>query len=141
MHKQTFYQKGTKFIAAIMIVMLALVAMPTSLVQAADTGWQNPTNNAATTGGDNNGFETNPANAYTDGAGNATNNNGASDRHLYYGYNFSGVPSGDIIDGISKAMEHVEVCHRKQGRGKGVSIDIQDHVPVIIAGIAACEQK
>ena len=100
MHKQTFYRIGTRFIAAIMIVMLALAAMPTNLVQAADTGWQNPANNAATTGGDNNGFETNPANAYTDGAGNATNSNGAGDRHIYYGYNFSGIPSGDIIDGI-----------------------------------------
>ena len=39
---------------------------------SADTGWLNPTANAAPPGGDGNGFESNPTNAYGDGNGNAS---------------------------------------------------------------------
>ena len=46
-----------KTLTVFMVVMLALTALPVPTAQAADTGWQSPTSNAATTGGDGNGFE------------------------------------------------------------------------------------
>lgn len=59
----------------------------------ADTGWLNPSAQAADTGGAGNGFELNPTNAYADGAGYASNvdNQGAGggDRHRYYQYGIS----------------------------------------------------
>ena len=102
---RTFYQATSKFIAAIMIAMLALTALPVSPAYADDTGWVNPQSNAATYGGDNNGFESNPWDAYANGGGYAYNNNGEGDRHLYYGYNFSGIPSGATIDGIEVRLD------------------------------------
>ncbi len=37
-----------------------------NVASAADTGFASPSANASDTGGDGNGFETNPTNAYTD---------------------------------------------------------------------------
>jgi len=84
-------------------------AAPTS------TGLQNPTANAADTGGDGNGFESNPANANTDNATFAVDTNSGSgkstsctstqkDRHRYFNYNFS-IPGGSTISGIEVRLD------------------------------------
>ncbi len=82
------------------------------------SGWISPSSNAAVTSGsgDNNGFQTNPANAYSDNAvfavdtnsGTNTNtacNNTGKDRHVYYTYDFSSVPSGSSILGIEVRLD------------------------------------
>jgi FtsP/CotA-like multicopper oxidase with cupredoxin domain len=70
------------------------------------TGFRNPTAEAADTGGDGNGFELNPANAFTDGAGFASNIDGAGDQHRYYVYGFDGaIPAGATILGIEAQLD------------------------------------
>ncbi len=54
-----------------------------------NTGLLDASSDASDTGGDADGFETNPTNAYADGGGNATNMDGAADRHRYYSYTIS----------------------------------------------------
>ena len=71
----------------------------TSAPSFANTGYLNPSAQAATSGGDNNGFELNPTYAYGDGPLYASNVDGPGDRHLFYNYGIS-VPSGSTIDGI-----------------------------------------
>ena len=79
---------------------------------ASSTGYKNPTAQAAvtTSSGDNNGFQTNPTNAFTDdglfavdtnsGTGTSTScTSTAKDRHRYYNYGFN-VPAGSTIQGI-----------------------------------------
>jgi len=105
MHTRTFYQATSKFVSALMLAMLLLAAMPVSPAYAADTGWVDPQSNAATSGGDWNGFETNPTGAYANGGGYAYNSNGDGDRHLYYGYNLSSIPAGAIIQGIEVRLD------------------------------------
>jgi len=82
-----------------------------------DTGFRDCSANAAvTTGsGDNNGFQTNPANACGDGGGYAEDTNSGTntdtpcnstgkDRHLFYDYVFS-IPAGSIINGIEVRLD------------------------------------
>jgi hypothetical protein len=84
-----------------------------------DTGYLDPAADAAAPGGDNNGFETNPAGAYADGgwgsSGYATDTNSGTntstscgdsgkDRHVYYNYGIS-VPSGHSITGIEVRLD------------------------------------
>jgi hypothetical protein len=75
-----------------------------------DTGLLSPSANAADSGGDGNGFQTNPANAYADDGLFAVDSDSGSnrstscaddgkDRHLYYDYNVP-VSAGAVIDGI-----------------------------------------
>jgi hypothetical protein len=72
---------------------------------AGDTGYLNPSANAADTGGDGNGFELNPTNAYADGGGYASNINGAGDRHRFYDYGIS-IPGGcTTISGIEVRLD------------------------------------
>jgi len=71
----------------------------TSAPSFANTGYLRPSAQAATSGGDNNGFELDPTDAYTDADGYASNINGALDSHLYYDYGVS-LPSGSMINGI-----------------------------------------
>ncbi len=71
---------------------------------AGDTGLLNPTAQVADTGGDWNGFEFNPTNAYADGGGNASNYNGAGDRHRYYNYGVS-VGANCAIKGIEVRLD------------------------------------
>jgi len=71
----------------------------TSAPSFANTGYLSPSAQAATSGGDNNGFESSPQNAYSDGSGYASNINGALDSHLYYDYGVSLLP-GSTINGI-----------------------------------------
>jgi hypothetical protein len=54
-----------------------------------DTGLLDAGSDAADSGGDGDGFETSSTNAYADGGGNATNTDGAADRHRYYDYTIS----------------------------------------------------
>lgn len=90
---------------------------PTNTPVAGNTGFLSPSANAAQTNsaGDNNGFQTNPANAYADGgaaaqdANSGTNNNSSctansKDRHLYYDYNVS-LPGGVTVTGIEVRVD------------------------------------
>ncbi len=88
----------------IVIVILGLAGPMAAPALAADTGWLNPTANTADTGGDGNGFETNPTSAYSNGSGYASNNNGAGDRHRYYNYNIN-IPAGNVITGIEVRLD------------------------------------
>jgi len=107
------------FLASALAINLIFTGWPISLlsnqinqVQAADTGFLNATSNAAVTtnAGDNNGYQTNPTNAYADNTNSAvdtdsganTNNTCTvigSDKHNYYNYNIS-LPSEAVITGI-----------------------------------------
>jgi prepilin-type N-terminal cleavage/methylation domain-containing protein len=80
-----------------------------------DTGFLDPTANVADTGGDNDGFGSNPTRAYTNdssfavdsnsGSGTGTNCTGSDkDKHKYYNYNFS-LPSGTTINGIEVRLD------------------------------------
>lgn len=63
------------------------------------TGYRTAAANGSDSGGDGNGFESNPTNAYADGSGAASNINGAGDRHRYYNYDIA-IPDGYTIEGI-----------------------------------------
>jgi choice-of-anchor B domain-containing protein len=80
-----------------------------------NTGFLPPSANAATSGGDGNGFQFNPANAYVADnlyardANSGTNGNSSctatqKDKHLYYNYNFN-IPAGSTIDGIEVQLD------------------------------------
>ena len=56
----------------------------------------NPTAQAADTGGDGDGFESNPTNAFADDASSASNVGGDGDRHRFYDYAISLKSSCDI---------------------------------------------
>jgi hypothetical protein len=71
---------------------------------AGDTGWLDPASQAADTGGDGDGFELSPTNAFSDGGGNASNMNGAADRHRYYTYGVS-IPTGCSVVGIEARLD------------------------------------
>jgi hypothetical protein len=72
-----------------------------------NTGFLNPAANAATTGGDNNGYQTSPTNAYSDNAafavdtnsGTNTNSsctNSGKDKHNFYNYGFT-IPGTSVL--------------------------------------------
>src|SRR4030042_55219 len=71
----------------------------TSAPSFVNTGYLDPSAQAATSGGDNNGFELNPTYAYGDGPLYASNMDGPGDRHLYYNHGIS-LPSGSTLDGL-----------------------------------------
>ena len=81
-----------------------LEAMSVCPVYADDTGWKAPSANAADTGGDGDGFELNPTNAYSDDVTVASNIDGPGDRHLYCGYDF-GLPEGATTKGIEVRLD------------------------------------
>ena len=76
----------------------------TSAPSFANTGYLNPSADAADTGGDNNGFELNPTYAYSDDSLYASNIDGPGDSHLYYDYGIS-LPSGSAINGIRVRLD------------------------------------
>jgi RHS repeat-associated protein len=90
---------------------------PTNTPTSSNTGWVSPAANAAvTSAGDHNGFETNPANAYSDDtafavdANSGTNNStscsdSGKDQHVYYAYNLSTIPNGSTILGIEVRLD------------------------------------
>ena len=90
--------------AVVLIVALAVVLVSISGARADDTGWKDPSANAADTGGGGDGFEVNPTGAYTNDTNFASNMNGAYDCHSYYNYNF-GIPTGTTIDGIEVRLD------------------------------------
>ena len=78
-------------------------------------GFLSPTSNAADTGGDGNGFQSSPPNAYGDDAAVATDTNSGSgtstsctnsgkDRHRFYDFGFA-VPAGSAIAGIEVRLD------------------------------------
>jgi hypothetical protein len=69
------------------------------------TGYLSPSSNIADTGGDGDGFELTPANAYADGSGYATNAGGNGDRHRYYTYGIN-LPSGCEVTGIALRLDY-----------------------------------
>ena len=90
---------------ALSAVALGLLTFPLVVrVQAADTGFLSPTAQAADTGGDGNGFELNPTNAFANDAASAQNLNGPGDRHRYFNYGAS-IPAGAFIHGIEVRLD------------------------------------
>lgn len=71
---------------------------------AGNTGLLSPSAQMADTGGDNNGFEGTPTNAFASGGGVATNNNGAGDRHRYHNYNLT-IPTSCNVKGIEVRLD------------------------------------
>jgi len=69
-----------------------------------DTGFTDPTATATDTGGDGDGFELNPVNAFADEGGYASNIDGAGDRQRYYNYGFS-ISSSCAIEGIEVRLD------------------------------------
>jgi len=68
------------------------------------TGFTDPTATATDTGGDGDGFELNPINAFADGGDYASNIDGAGDRQRYYDYGFS-ISSDCVIEGIEVRLD------------------------------------
>ncbi|MEE8391045.1 MAG: hypothetical protein V3S14_09655, partial [Anaerolineae bacterium] len=76
---------------------------------ADDTGWLSPSADQADSGGDGDGFEINPSNAYADGSSYAeSRDNGNStdqtDRHRFYDYDFA-VPADATVEGIEVRLD------------------------------------
>lgn len=80
-----------------------------------NTGYQDPSANASDSGGDGNGFDSNPTRAYSNntssavdtnsGTATSTNCTGADkDKHRFYNYNLD-VPSGATINGIEVRLD------------------------------------
>lgn len=66
-----------------------------------DTGARSPSAERALTGGDGNGFETNPGGAFADAGTFSSNIDGAGDRHEYSNYGIgAALPAGATITGI-----------------------------------------
>ena len=84
-----------------------------------DTGYLSPTAQAADTGGDGDGFESDPTNAFADDASSATNVGGDGDRHRFYDYGISLKSSCDI-SGIE-----VRLDWWLSALGGGSSIDVE----------------
>ena len=69
-----------------------------------DTGLLDASSDAADSGGDGDGFETSATSAYSDGGGNASNTDGAADRHRYYDYGIS-YPAGCSFAGLDVQLD------------------------------------
>lgn len=91
----------------------AATATPTGA--PSNTGFRGPTANSADSGGDGNGFESNPSNAHADDNANAVDNNSGSgsstsctssskDKHRFFNYGFS-IPAGASIAGIEVRLD------------------------------------
>ena len=87
----------------------------TPTTAGSNTGFRSPTANSADSGGDGNGFESNPANAHNDDTLNAADNNSGSgtstsctssskDKHRFFNYGFS-IPTGATIGGIEVRLD------------------------------------
>jgi hypothetical protein len=92
-------------VVSTMLVLTTLSASPARVVLAANTGWLSPSSDAADTGGDGDGFETNPTGAYADGGGYAESTDTCgpgspcTERHRFYDYGLS-IPADAVIQGI-----------------------------------------
>jgi PKD repeat protein len=89
----------------------------TVTTNSTSTGFLSPTANAAQTSsaGDNNGYQTNPTNAYANDSSVATDTNSGTnnntsctntgkDKHQYYNYNFN-LPAAAVIQGIRVRLD------------------------------------
>ncbi|MFZ1474799.1 MAG: cohesin domain-containing protein [Anaerolineae bacterium] len=88
---------------------------PTATVPVLNTGFLSPTANQPTDGGDANGFEVSPTNAYADdglfaadmdsGTGTSTScTSPRKDRHLYYNFDVA-LPGGATISGLEVRLD------------------------------------
>lgn len=86
-----------------------------SVAAGLNTGFKDPSTNAVDSGGDGNGYGSNPTRAYSDngsyavdtnsGNGTGTDCTGADkDKHRYYNYGFS-LPTGSTINGIEVRLD------------------------------------
>jgi len=100
-------------VGAFILCLLSTVGLRAAVADS--TGFRNPSAQAAATGGDGNGYETNPTQAFTDANGEAedrdsgTNGNlsctdTGKDRHVFYNYGFT-VPAGAAINGIEVLVD------------------------------------
>ena len=69
-----------------------------------DTGYLNPSANAPDAGGWGDGFETNPAGAYTSGGGYAQDAFSIGDQQRYYNYHVN-LPAGCVVTGIAVRLD------------------------------------
>jgi hypothetical protein len=87
----------------------------TATTTPTNTGFRSPAANAANSGGDGNGFESNPANAHADDTANAVDNNSgngtstsctanAKDKHRFFNYGLA-IPTGATINGIEVRLD------------------------------------
>lgn len=94
---------------------ISLNAMQGAVLVAINTGNRNPSAAAAATGGDGNGFQTSPTNAYSDNAtfavdtdsgtdGSTSCTAATKDKHLYYNYGFT-FPGTVAINGIEVRLD------------------------------------
>jgi hypothetical protein len=102
--KEKKKEKKKDRIAVLLITALAVVLLSVSGALALDTGWKDPSADAADTGGDGNGFELDPANAYHDDVNFASNLDGRDDCHCYYDYNFD-LPTNATIKGFEVRLD------------------------------------
>ena len=72
--------------------------------EAGNTGYKDPSTQAADTGGNHDGFELNPTNAFSDDSAFAENINGNGDRHRFYNYGIS-VKNSCGISGIEVRLD------------------------------------
>ncbi len=75
-----------------------------SFCTSGSTGYLSSSANAADTGGNNDGFELNPTNAYADDGGYASSVNSRNDRHRFYDYGAS-IGSTCAIEGIEVRLD------------------------------------
>jgi hypothetical protein len=68
------------------------------------TAWLNPSAQAADNGGNDDGFELDPTNAFADGGGYASNIDDAGDRHRFHDYGISPT-AGSTIFGIEVQVD------------------------------------
>jgi len=98
MHAKSIYQGTTKFIAAFMIGMLALTALPVSPAYADSTGFFSPTN--CTSGS----FQwSNPNNVLASDNQRATSNSDGEQMECFF--NLPTIPPGNLITGIEVRVE------------------------------------
>ncbi|MCH8814297.1 MAG: hypothetical protein IH957_04245 [Chloroflexi bacterium] len=105
---------GTAIVAALIVGALALFTDADSAgtntfatancFPSTNTGLLDASTEAADTGGDGDGFELNPTNAFADGGGVATNVDGRDDRHRFYDYGIS-IHSSCTISGIEVRLD------------------------------------
>jgi len=110
--------------------------------------------NAAVTSsaGDNNGFQTNPANVYTDGSGVAqdvnsgTNNNSSctansKDKHRFYNYNIS-LPGGVTVTGNECLLDVLEILPAQHDLARLATLETRwkriRQMRILRAGLSRC---
>ena len=106
-------KEGAAGFAPQLVVNLGTPPTPTPV--PSETGLQSPSVNAAASGGDGDGFQTNPGNAHSDDGLFAVDTNSSKgtstsctssekDKHLFFNYDFN-IPSGATILGIEVRLD------------------------------------